>query len=237
MKTKKKKATRRSNCFARRKPVRKIRVTAERVLKTLKVPEGFTTEILDGSRCSEYALSPNWRADKYDAGYKTLVFRNEALNIILLVVVREGLQFIDELMSGHTLYKEGTMWLSYDRTGVEDSFYIAHPEYAKTRTWHKEPPGGELNHQVNRVLDQRKRVSEGGGWVSIPEIGFRVLASNVAEMKAEFKRTGHKSFTPSGFGTGYHLSLRPSSRYAKISPKLAEFFEVPAVWVSTMDCD
>ena len=140
--------------------------------------------------------------------------------------------------SGHTEFKtdKGT-WLSFDRTGVEDSFY--HYDTFSIRGREKKY---DLNVLVQEQLERiEKRREYYRSAVSIPGIPFTVAPAGVEDLKKRLAKQGRISFHPSGFGTGYVISKRkpPGYQYGgkQASPELEKFLGCSPLYITTMDCD
>jgi hypothetical protein len=135
----------------------------------------------------------------------------------------------DSLASGHTSFTTDKGERTFDRTGVDDSFTVY---------WHDGVAGVQkkLEAQIARVAESRARIAR---MIPVPGLGF-LIDPNAKIKIAEAIRSGHgHSFTPSGFGTGYHLyGGRQRNRWDKRAKAETEiFFGVNPIYIQEMDCD
>jgi len=130
---------------------------------------------------------------------------------------------------GSTSFKAGDHWATFDRRGVESSFYWK-------PLWEKdERPDIKviLNEQLERIAKHRVYAATA---IKVPQISFTVSPENLAKLKVTFKNKGYHRFHPSGFGTGYTVSAKPLRHGSRASKELETFFGVP-LWVETFDAD
>ena len=122
-------------------------------------------------------------------------------------------------------------WASFDRRGVESSFY-----YVPLWETDKVPPVTEIvARQVERVLE-RRRYHESS--IAIPEIGFTISPEHLPKLKEELKKNGYRSFMPSGFGTGKTVSVKRSKYNCKRATQaLEDFMGMSPLYVSSFDAD
>lgn len=183
----------------------------EKFVKTIVPPSGFTA---------------TWIEDDFyrDPNYKNYVLTNEDAKIKF--TFRPG-------GSGSTsFFVYGRGWLTFDRHGVEDSFY-----YLPLWKGDKRPPVSEmLSEQLTRIEERRKYYTNA---IIIPEIGHSVSPEGLAKMKEAFKKskTAYQSFYPSGFGTGYVVSRKPGSFAKRAVKELEDFIGIAPLYVSTFDAD
>lgn len=137
------------------------------------------------------------------------------------------------LANGHVSFKAPDGWRSYDRYGVEDSFYISNP------LMDREPgdPIAQTNEVIRRFIEERipESLARIARSESVPGIPFSVTPEQKVKISKKLRAGQTHSFMPSGFGTGYTLSPK-SDRYSTPDAKLKKFFGV-GVWVSTFDAD
>jgi len=139
--------------------------------------------------------------------------------------------------SGHTSFRANGHWYSFDRTGVEDSFYHL-PLYKGQTVW-------GLNEIVTEQLARvEKRIAYYKTAVNVPGLPgtWTVAPDKVQELKDQLKKAGHITFTPAGFGTGYCVTRRRPAgplKYgrSRAKPELEEFLQFSPLYVETMDCD
>lgn len=170
-----------------------------------------------------------------------LTHKTEKVEVVVNYDLKKKRNKWDDSFSGSTLFTDADgKRCSFDLTGVEDSFYIARRGCKKTWGYKtlEEAAFGELK----RVQERADRIKAAGGLISVPVIGFRVTKASLDEKKATLKEGKGISFTPGGFGTGYHLftnRMRARKTYgAKNAPnELCEFFGVKELYYSEYDCD
>jgi hypothetical protein len=135
----------------------------------------------------------------------------------------------DSKASGHTSFTTSQGVRTFDRTGVEDSFYL---QLADT----VEDVLQRFRDQIKRVAESRARIDRSE---SIPGLGFLATPELKAQVTAELKAGKSHSFTPSGFGTGYRLYTgRQQSRFDhRAKAETEAFFGVSPIYLQTMDCD
>jgi hypothetical protein len=135
----------------------------------------------------------------------------------------------DVSCSGHTCYKsEAGHWLSFDRRGVEDSFYLGDygtplAEFSKV-----------FQEQLIRI-EKSKETSK--KMLKIPGFGFSVHQDQLEELKKKLRSGGSHTFTPAGFGTGHIVSTRRGRYGTKLPAETAKFFGVPELYDETFDHD
>jgi hypothetical protein len=135
--------------------------------------------------------------------------------------------------TGHVTFTTKLGTRTFDRLGVDDSFYINPPE--KGEPGIVESSNTTILEQLERITKSRETMERSE---TVPQIGFTVTPERKAEVTRQLKAGKTFSFTSSGFGTGYLLMTRPTSRYSeRAKPELAKFFDVPAVYFDRMDCD
>lgn len=142
----------------------------------------------------------------------------------------------DQYGSGHTKFLTEKGWRTFDRTGVEDSFYHLPFEHEKGK---KIDLNALVAEQLARIEKSRDYFKSA---ISVPGLpNFTVAPDRVAKLKADLKKFGVITFTPSGFGTGYSITKKPTRglRYgeSRAKPELEAFLGHSPLYVSTMDCD
>lgn len=176
-------------------------------MATLAVPVGFTTELLDA---------------EWPGGTKKYVVKSDDVEIT----------FDQYGERGHTRFKVGDKWCTFDRRGISDSFYWAPMYDGDTKPSLDE----QLAEQLKRISDSRAYHTTA---IQIPDIPFTVAPDGVQSLKVKLQKHGHIHFTPSGFGTGYTISknglgLRDRRRATK---KLEEFLGHSPLYITTFDAD
>lgn len=131
---------------------------------------------------------------------------------------------------GHTSFTTDKGTRTFDRTGVEDSFYINYnDDIAAVQA--------KLEGQIKKVAESRERIK---GMINIPGIPFLTSPEGKSQITTLLRAGKSHSFTPSGFGTGYQIYSRkaPFDRYdGRAKPETEAFFEVSPLWVRQLDCD
>lgn len=177
-----------------------------------------------------------------DRRWIKLAHKTEKVEVVVNYDLKRKRNKWDDSFSGSTFYidAEGEK-CSFDRTGVEDSFYVARRGCKKTYGYNtfEEVAAGELK----RVQETLARIKAAGGFISVPDIGFRVTKASKDEKTAALKAGKSISFTPGGFGIGYTLFTngRLARRYGygchAASEALKNFFDVSELYYLENDCD
>lgn len=184
-------------------------------MKPVKVPEGFTVE---------------WGESSWGFGANEHTYRHCTLKSATVEIK------FDDNGSGHTRFKTGESWLTFDRTGVEDSFYH--------RALFKGDRCDDLNAIVKEQLERvQKRLDYYKSAISLPGIPFTVAPGGIDQLKVELGRRGFITFIPSGFGTGYNVSRKAgrdgmSGRPApRATAELEKLLGHSPLYVSKFDAD
>jgi hypothetical protein len=185
-------------------------------MKTIKVPAGFTAEF----------KTESW-------GF--IATKENVHETFVLVKPDDTKITFDQSGSGHVEYKANGKWYTFDRRGVEDSFYFI-------ALW-KGDTSGKKDLNV-LVADQLKRIEAKREYhataIPVPGLPFTVAPDGVEKLKKQLQTMRTIHFTPSGFGTGYAVSkLRSGYRYGekRASPELEQFLGHAPLYITTMDCD
>jgi hypothetical protein len=108
---------------------------------------------------------------------------------------------------GHTTFTTAKGTRTFDRTGVEDSFYVhLYDGVAGVQA--------KIEGQLKRVGESRERIK---GMIDIPGINWLTTPEGKEEITKKLKAGKCHEFRPSGFGTGnvlYHRS-RPARTWDK----------------------
>lgn len=132
---------------------------------------------------------------------------------------------------GRTEYRAdaGAHWYSYDRIGVEASFYF------KNKRNLVEVIAGEIVRACEGIV--RARVPR----TPVPGLGWSLTAERRQQLTQQLHFAGWIELRPSGFGTGYRISTRRPSRDTRYDPQphadLAAYFGASCVFLRTIDCD
>lgn len=175
-------------------------------VKAITTPDGFTAEMIEETR--------------FKPVMQVYVLKNDTIEIKF-----------DQSGCGHTRFKVGEGWRTFDRLGVEDSFYHL-PLWAT----HEIPPLNDI------VAEQFERIAKSLAYhktaVQIPDIPFTTSPEAVGKLKDELKTKGVIRFTPSGFGTGYEVLRKPRSySCTRATAKLETFMGLSPLYVATFDAD
>lgn len=176
-------------------------------METLNIPEGFT---------ARFREADSW-------------------GILTYIVAKEGdVEFrFDVTGCGHTDFTiEGGKRGTFDRLGVEDSFYWL--------VW-----GGEFKDLNAIVVEQFKRIKKSRAFykkaIEVPTLPFKVAPSRVVELKRQLQKYGSVTFTPGGFGTGYVVSKNSVQEFKwggkRADVELEEFLGHSPLYVSSFDSD
>lgn len=122
-------------------------------------------------------------------------------------------------------------WRTFDRRGVESSFYWKPWDYKGAPKVNLKEM---LDEQLQRIAASREYFNTA---IIVPEIGFSVSPANLEKLKMTFKNAGYHSFHPSGFGVGYTVSAKPLRFGKKASKELMDFFGVAPLYIATFDAD
>jgi hypothetical protein len=190
---------------------------AEAFLASLATPDGFARK----------AIVDRWGRGEPD--YPGVEFTGHGGQTTIKIIVR---RLDDEYSAGdgHTTFTTSRGSFSFDRTGVEDSFYV----YAKDTVAAVDE---RVREQVARVVSSRERHERSE---TVPMVGHVVTPERKAEIAATLKAGKGYDFRPAGFGTGYHVSTsrRACGPFVQKAPaELARFFGVADLYYETMDCD
>jgi hypothetical protein len=184
---------------------RKNAAELKRMAPKFPVPEGFTTE---------------WRENYDFSGTTVFVMKKDDIEFIF----RSG-------GPGTCKFKIGDGWRTFDRRGVDDSFY-----------WKPLYKGHEVN--LEETFEELfKRIAKSREFsltaINVPEIGHSVSPERLTTLKGELNKKGSISFYPSGFGTGYNITKKTTRRFGvkRATKALEDFFGVAPLFIETFDCD
>ena len=176
--------------------------------------------------------------DRRNYGPEPYYFRWTSPTIVLVAMVRKLTLTVradgyDTLADGHTHYKydDKAWWACFDRTGIDDSFYLSFQDgkVDDVRT--------TLMKEIERVHSHLAAVKAAGPSEAVPGTQWSVTAARKAEIITKLKNGKCHHFTPYGMGQGLLISVRRNSRWDHSLPKAAEFFGVPTLYGSSTDCD
>lgn len=176
-----------------------------KLMQTIPVPDGFTAEMSTDTSSSR-------PVQRY-------TIKSADVEIVF-----------DETGGGHTRFRIGNSWKTFDRRGVEDSFY-----WLQLFDTHKvKAPAELLPEQLLRIEKSRDYFKTA---IAVPGLPFNVSPVELLALKAQLAKFGVVTFTPSGFGTGYMVTKK-SNRYSKqASLELEKFLEHSPLYFHTFDAD
>lgn len=196
--------------------------TARAIIKGIATPEGFT-------RTEEVVP-----ADRGYPAYRQLTLESEDVKIWITFGPDSDRHEAWIFGSGHVEFDTSEGRRSFDRYGVEDSFYIDGPKSSTV-----DSPADQANEAIRHALQERipevrARLARS---VSVPGIPFMLTPEGKEQVASMLRERGTYSFMPSGFGTGYELSTRANGWGGRATKATEEFFGVGPLWVSTFDAD
>lgn len=188
----------------------------EAFLAAIPVPEGFASE----------AFVEDWPGMEAQILGRKFVGHDGTTSIRVESDQRESDWLI---ASGHVDFKTSQGRFSFDRRGVEDSFYVDAGDTP-------EDVGRKIEEQIARVLERRAAHEKAE---KVPFFGHVVTPERRAEMSAALRAGRTATLRPSGFGTAYVLSAKkrrgPEAGLAR--PDVAAFFGLKRVYVEKQDWD
>jgi hypothetical protein len=193
-----------------------LNLGADGFLNALATPAGFTRE-----RCLD-----TWPGQK---SHPALVLAGDGVTIR---VVLDGLDDEWSAGTGHTTFTTAKGERTFDRTGVEDSFYLSHDATVAS-------VDAEVASQLQRVAESRARLLRSETVPGLPG-AWSVTPERKAEIAAALKAGRRHDFRPAGFGTGYSVGTKPVHRYsgAALPRVTSDFFGVKGtLYYETLDCD
>jgi len=134
--------------------------------------------------------------------------------------------------AGSTSFGTAHGWRTFDRAGVEDSFYVEAEDTAAA-------VDEKVAAQVARVAESRERIARSEAVPGLPG-NWLVTPERKAEIRARLAGGGTHQFQPAGFGTGYAVRTRRAPGYAPLPRETAAFFGLPGgvhLYAMPLDCD
>ena len=187
----------------------------------LTIPQGFTKE-----------EDLEW-PDKIWMSGPSLTLRSSEEEIEFIFRFSEFENILS--ITGTTRFKSAGVWYSFDRIGVDSSFYLA-----EDGDWEEpfEKVNEVLKKQFERIAQSRERLERSK---PVPGIGFMLTPERIEKISRTLKAGGTETLMPSGFGTGYQLigkKVRAGQWGPQIASKaLKDFFKVPVLYVQSFDAD
>ena len=131
--------------------------------------------------------------------------------------------------NGHTFFKKGSIWCSFDHRGISDSFYVdGNPEKSAMEV---------IQFELDRIAKSLEVDKE---MISIPGMKWRLHKNKVDDIKDLLKKGLSYSFYPRGFGIGEEIysKINKHTRFDTVaSPETAKFFGVNRLFISQFDHD
>lgn len=182
-------------------------------LAALIAPEGFTKTI---------SRETGWNDKPYDQA----AFSGHDGQTTIKVEMHDPGDFL--VGTGHTTFTTAKGSFSFDRRGIDDSFYVYQKDTPDTVSQ-------KLIEQVARVVESRSRHLTAE---TVPFVNNVITPQAKAEIAAKLKAGKEHTFTPSGFGTAYAVSTKRRNTYSRPAPaEMAKFFGVDRLWYDTLDYD
>lgn len=128
-----------------------------------------------------------------------------------------------------TVYKAHGTSFSFDRLGVEDSFY-----FESLDKLHK-----QFNQQIDRVREAQQRLAKSKR-MNLGPVTLFMTQESIDAMVAKLKKGETYCYFPSGFGTGYNFTIRfRKQRYQENIKASYELEQLVGqrVFISSFDAD
>jgi hypothetical protein len=206
------------------KPTKKVSIPrASTIIKGIDTPEGFTK--IESTAPMQGHGAYAW------GGHKVLTLEGEGVKISIEFYKADPEDF--SLGSGHVTFSTSHGERTFDRRGVEDSFYVDNPGYKYSTS--ARDPIEETNKTIRDMIDRRipEARLRADNSERVPGLSFTVTP----ERRDSLKKTGRLSLTPGGFGRGYTFTTKKNSWAQPATEEQKKFFGVPALWVETTDHD
>lgn len=208
-------------------PSKKVVVpSVARMLRDIVTPKGFKREVT--TEINRWNSKP----------YKVLVLASPSIKIEIYFTGNRKDFF---LADGHVSFKADGGWRSYDRYGVEDSFYIENPLQWVGSRWED---GTDVIARANETIKNfiEVKIPESLALIarseSVPGIPFSVTPERKAAITKALKSKQSNTFMPSGFGIGYTLWTRKIDSFCERGSKeMEKFFGVSPIYISKFDAD
>ena len=130
--------------------------------------------------------------------------------------------------NGHVNYTHNGGHYSYDRRGVEDSFYNGNRFDAN--------PNDQITEQLARIEASRGRIDNS---VEIPVLGRLISNERLAEVRKDFQSKKSEGFgsQPSGFGTAYYITKNQTRWSKRADERLEKFFGYSPLYIQESEMD
>jgi len=189
-------------------------VKVRKFFKSIVTPEGFEREERIPAVGGEYEL---WN----EYSYPKLVIASDTVQVEFLVTFYQGKMEV----TGTTNYKEGDGWYTFDRRGIENSFYMQEGLEGWQDPESDIRKGGQamLEAQIERAEKAIQRLT---GMLTVPHFGHRISEEKRSEIAKKLKAGKSHMFTPGGFGTAWEVSTRQNRWAERVPVEVAKFFGV-----------
>lgn len=214
-----------------KQPSKKPVASLEPFIKRMATPEGFTRT--DGK--GHYIHDGNyvWNDSEASKTYRYVTFTKKEIPGIRITINYDTKPAGDYSMaSGHVSFQDptnGNAWFCFDRRGIEDSFYIDKRDMDKLDVIIKE--------QLQRIEGRLAMSKATGPRIPVPGTEFAITQARKDEITASLRMHKLVALTPSGFGTGLTLTVRPQGPWSRRQPELEKFFGVSSIYGTTFDHD
>jgi hypothetical protein len=197
------------------------------LIREIVVPKGFVSEVREEVN--------DWTKKKFKSLYLTQM--KAPWTIIEINFSGDRNDYF--LADGHVSFMApDKIRRSYDRYGVDDSFYISNPLKFTPKPYVS--PSDEANEAIHRYITERipeslKRIAVS---TSVPGIPFSVTPETRTKVSKTLLSGQPYNFMPSGFGTGYTIWTK-RQLYAKRAPaEMMEFFGIKKqLYITKFDAD
>jgi len=189
----------------------------EKFLVALSAPIGWKKEI--------YEHSDGWNGK--GVKYPAVRFQPMIGDIEINIVIRAPKETRFSIGDGHVYFDTAKGRMSFDRIGVDDSFYIdAEDTPASVALIFKE--------QLNRIEECRARLARS---LTVPGLGYNLTPERLAEYQVVLKAGHSIRLAPSGFGIGHILSTRRGRYSHPAGAAINDFFKVGPLHIEAFDHD
>lgn len=162
-------------------------------------------------------------------GHMQLSMSTETIALHFVAGVHNGKIRVE----GETMYKANDSWWTFDRRGIDISFYSPFAKCAVADNWDTDSVILEQIERAEKAI--AKAVADGPRFEVFPHIHLSQAA--IDKRVADFKKDGHVLFTPAGMGTAYRVQQRYESFARPLSARQRELLKIENAWVTTQDWD
>jgi hypothetical protein len=166
---------------------------------------------------------------EYPESFETpkIILKNEEVQVEFFITFYKG--NLDVI--GTTNYKYNGSWYTFDRRGVENSFYMTTADESKVNYF----VCGELitEESVNKMVEVqiakcKEAVERLSNTLVVPQFGHHVTEERRKEIATKLKKGGCHTFAPSGFGTAHVVSMKRTRWSKPVKKEVSEFFGINA---------